>query len=248
MRRANRDRLLKELEFELGPSHFEQKVQNFRDIGSKPFSIVSFHNRFFEESRRAFTQGLYYPALTSSCALGERMLNHMVLSLRDAFKASVAYKKVYRKESFDDWGLAIAALAEWKVLDDKLVKLFEALKILRNKSLHFSIDTYSSVRDDSLNAIKLLAEIITLRFGFFRLEHSWAIEGTAGAQFIKKSFEHDPFIKTFYLPQCPIVGPLYAVSSLRMECFLSILRHILIIKFLMKNLPVGLIRGCRRVW
>lgn len=214
LHRENKRKLLEQLELELGSHDFDAKVARFKEIGISPFSMVSFHNRFFAEARQAFIVGSYYPALTGACALGERMLNHMLLILRDEFIHTPEYKRVYRKKSFDDWGLAINTLKAWGVLDDTLEAEFNALKELRNKSIHFNQETYANAKDDGLNAIKIISEIISLRFGFFRKEHTWGIEGTRGAQFIKKEFEADPFIKHFYIPKCPLVGPYYAINIL----------------------------------
>lgn len=212
LHREGREKLLKSLEHEFGSADFEGKAQNFKDMGMAPFSMVSFHNRFFAEIRKAFVVESYYPALTAACALGERMLNHMVLILREDFQGTPEYKKVYRKKSFDDWNLAISTLEAWGILKGDITTNFVALKELRNRSIHFNHDTYDNVRADSLEAIKLLSEIVSLRFGFFRKEHEWAVEGTLGSQFVKKNYEYDPFIKKFYLPLCPLVGPYYAVK------------------------------------
>ena len=114
--RVARENTLKSLQHEFGAHNAEQKVQNFIDLGSKPFSVIAFHNLFFAQARNAFISEAYYPALAGVCALGERILNHLVLGLRDAHKASPEYKKIYRKDSFDDWGLAIDVLLAWEVL------------------------------------------------------------------------------------------------------------------------------------
>ncbi|MBO1905270.1 hypothetical protein KHP60_09860 [Microvirga sp. 3-52] len=204
--------MIEALKQEFGPADFDMKAVNFKELGPSPFSIVSYHNVFFWQVRSAFIQGLYYPALTSACALGERMLNHLVLSLRDHYKDSSHYRKVYRKSSFDNWDIAIDALADWRVLNEQVASNFRGLKSIRNKSIHFHPETYSTVREDSLSAIKLVSKIIEHQFGFFKVEHEWAISGTIGAQFVSKAYEDDPFIKTFYLPQCPLVGPYYAVA------------------------------------
>ena len=57
-----------------------------------------------------------YPALTGACALGERILNYLILNLRDDFHSTPEYKQVYRKDSFDQWDAPINALASWGVL------------------------------------------------------------------------------------------------------------------------------------
>ena len=214
LHQENREKIIKGLEHEFGAHDIDAKVTRFKEMGVSPFSMVSFHNRFFAEIRRAFVVGSFYPALTGASALGERMLNHMLLILRDEFIHTPGYKRVYRKKSFDDWRLAIDALNAWGILDSVLEEKFNELKELRNKSIHFNHETYTSAESDALKAINILSEIISLRFGFFRKEHSWGINGTKGAQFIKKEFESDPFIKNFYLPQCPLVGPYYAVKTI----------------------------------
>ena len=52
-----------------------QKVFLFKEMGPAPFSIISFHNKFLQQIRDAYTMGAFYPALTATCALGERILN-----------------------------------------------------------------------------------------------------------------------------------------------------------------------------
>lgn len=98
----NRENTIKGLATEFGKRNLESKVKNFQDLKSKPFSIAAFHNKFLEQIRKSFVIGGYYPALTGACALGERILNHMVLLLRDYHKESPEYKKLYRKQSFDN--------------------------------------------------------------------------------------------------------------------------------------------------
>jgi hypothetical protein len=67
-------------------------VKNATDLGAKSFSLVAYHNDFHEQARRSFVAGSYYPALVAACALGERILNHLLLDLRGSFKGSRSYK------------------------------------------------------------------------------------------------------------------------------------------------------------
>jgi hypothetical protein len=89
---------------EYGFDNADTKLRDFIDLGIKPVSILAYHNRFADQARRSFVVGGYYPALVGACALGERILNHLVLDLRDYFKGTAEYEKVYRKKSFDNWG------------------------------------------------------------------------------------------------------------------------------------------------
>jgi hypothetical protein len=144
-------------------------------------------------------------ALVGVCALGERILNHLVLDLREDFRSTPQYKKVYNKSSFDNWQVAIDTLAAWDVLLPDVAEEFERLAQLRHRSIHFSVDTYSNLRDDALTAIACLRLIIDRQFGTFGPQ-PWFITGTRGAAFIKREYEMRPFIRRYFLPQCPFVG------------------------------------------
>jgi hypothetical protein len=78
---------------EYGIEDADRKLQDFIDLGEKPVSILAYHNRFANQVRQSFVVGGYYPALVAACALGERILNHLVLDLRDYFKGTAEYKR-----------------------------------------------------------------------------------------------------------------------------------------------------------
>lgn len=212
MHQNNKDKTTAILKNELGEHNFDMKLANFIELGSSPFSLVSYHNILFHQARYAFYHGYYYPALVAACALGERMLNHMILDLRDEYKNTPEYKKVYRKSSFDNWEVPIATLESWGVFQNEEVeKNFTALKKLRNNSIHFNVSTYVSLRDDALLAIQHLGKIIDIQFGY-----GWPkkciIDGTKGHFFIKQAYEEDPFIKHFIIPSCPHVSPVFSIN------------------------------------
>jgi hypothetical protein len=136
-----------------GVGAFEAKRANFIALGPKPMSILAFHNRFFEQVRVAFVMGAYYPALTSACALGERILNHLILTLRDEFKATPEYKTVYSKESFDDWSLPIKTLESWGVFLPDTAIGFRQLKDKRNRAIHFRPEVDRNDRELALEPV-----------------------------------------------------------------------------------------------
>ncbi|GGO80967.1 hypothetical protein GCM10011348_18880 [Marinobacterium nitratireducens] len=74
----NRENTIKGLAAQFGEQNLDIKVNNFVDLKFKPFSVAAFHNKFLEQIRNSYVVGSYYPALTGACALGERILNHMV--------------------------------------------------------------------------------------------------------------------------------------------------------------------------
>lgn len=207
----NRERVKAELEREFGSDRLDQKIANFVAIKSKPFSVISYHNQFFDQARRAFVVGAYYPALVAACALGERILNHLMLDLRDFYKSTPEYKLVFRKHSFDNWAVPIDTLEAWNILRPTAVTEFRALMELRHRSVHFNVSTYRTLREDALAAILHLREIIDEQFTAF-CARPWFIKGTSGQIFIKREWEDNPFIKKFYLPTCPFVGPNFSIS------------------------------------
>jgi len=189
----------------------DKKIENFVAIGTKPFSVLAYHNQFFDQARRAFVIGAYYPALVSACALGERILNHLILDLRDFYKHTPEYKRVHRNNSFDRWKLPIDTLEAWNVLLPEAAAEFRALEVLRHRSIHFNISTYTTLRDDALTAIHHMRKIIEQQFATSG-DRPWFIKETIGHRFIKREWEENPFIKTYYLPTCPFVGPYFTIS------------------------------------
>jgi hypothetical protein len=236
----NKQQVLDGLAEQYGTWNIDAKVADFLELGREPFSVVSFHSTFLRQCRSAFVVGSYYPALTGACALGERILNHLVLKLRDYHKGTASYKRVYDKESFDNWNTAIDVLEEWGVFIDEAVfkdwesfainrtrlsreetdlntssgvaDLFRTLHGLRNDSLHFRVDLDEETRQPALRAIQLLQDIVAAQFGV-EGPLPWFIPGGRGHHFIKKEFEEAPFIREFYLPACVLVGPNYRMEG-----------------------------------
>lgn len=216
----NKSDILEQLTQEFGASNSESKIRNFIELGSKPFSILAFHNKFFEQVRRAFVIGAYYPALTAACALGERILNHLILALRDDFSSSPQYKRVYSKESFDDWNLAIGTLDSWKILLPKSSAHLRQLAELRNQTLHFRPETDSKDRELALQANSLLSAVISEQFPSFGSQ-PWFITGIPGEIYIKKEAEGWPFVREIYLPNCDLVGPRHIVDVTEQRVFVA---------------------------
>lgn len=207
----NREREVKRLEAEYGTRQIGAIIKNAVDLGPKSMSMLTYHNQLHEQARRAFVAGNYYPALVAACALGERILNHLILDLRDSFKASQHYKRVYRKDSFDDWPFAITVLTDWDILAEGVGKDFLALGELRNRSIHFNPDTYQSLREDALAALRRLNGVLAAQFGFFG-KQPWFIEHTPGAQFVKRDYETHAFVRTYLIPRAGFVGPLHGME------------------------------------
>jgi hypothetical protein len=208
----NRERIRQGVIAEYGEADAERKLQDFMDLGVKHLSILAFHNLFFSQARAAFVIGAYYPALTGACALGERILNHLVLMLRDDHKGTPQYKKVDNKDSFDDWNLPIETLEAWEVLLPDVVLEFRKLRDGRNRALHFRPDVDSNARPLALEALNRLGKIIAIQFSGFG-PHPWFITGVPGEVYIKKDWETKPFVRRVYLRNAALVGPRHKVVS-----------------------------------
>lgn len=210
LHRQNKANIISRLSAEFGSYDIDRKVNDFIALGAKPFSIIAHHNILFEQVRAAFVLGAYYPALTGACALGERILNHLVIDLRHEFKKTPEYKRVHRKESFDNWQAAIAVLEAWGILETSVAELFRSLEKQRQRAIHFNPAITTNLRDEALVAAHLTRDIVENLFGTFA-KHPWRIEGTKGHSFIKESYESDPFLRHYYLSQYPLVGYRFAI-------------------------------------
>lgn len=209
-----RAQLVDRLSAEYGTAAIDQVIENVAELGPKSMSLVAYHNAFNEQIRHSFVSGSYYPALVAACALGERILNHLVLDLRDGFRTSPHYKKVYRKESFDDWSFAVKILTDWKVLADGVAVEFEKLNKLRNDSVHFNQETYRLLRSDALLAVQRIDLILAAQFGYLGSQ-PWFIENTPGAQFVKECYESHAFVRKYVIPVSGFVGPLYGMEMIQ---------------------------------
>ncbi|MBR0806767.1 hypothetical protein JQ636_24760 [Bradyrhizobium japonicum] len=76
--------------------------------------------------------------------------------------------------------MVVAVLTDWNVLAGDVGKKFIELSKIRNRSIHFDLETYQSLRADALAALQCLNVIIEKQFGYFGSQ-PWFIEGTAGA-------------------------------------------------------------------
>jgi hypothetical protein len=214
---ANKQNVRKELKYVYGIDRYELKENNFKDMGPTFPSIIAFHNKFLNQSRTAFIMGGYYPAFTGITTLTERVLNHLVIALRDDFKHTPEYKKVYNKSSFTDWDDVIETLEAWDILlPDSKPDLLKLKKLRHRYAAHFNPETDVKDREFSLEAIQAFQEFIRIQFGFFGMQ-PWFIPDTQGEFFIKKEYENHPFIKRIYLPNCVLVGPGHRVVMVQQE-------------------------------
>lgn len=202
-RRLARVRLI----HEFGNDEHERKIQDYGAVGVAPWSVVDQHNVFMGQIRDAFAFGAYYPALVGACALGERLLNEIVIRLRDSYSDHPATQKVATQKTFNDWVICVEALFEWSVVDDPLATKFNDLRKLRNRSVHYGKHLVgSNARVDALHAVLLVQEIVQSLF----TPHGGPprfVAGVSGHSFLALASEDEPFIREFILPASLLLSP-----------------------------------------
>lgn len=120
------------------------------------------------------------PALLGAVGLGERILNQLMLELKEDFDDHPITRRVVGKVSVDDWKVLIQVLKEWGVLPRDVVVKYERLRKLRNNAVHYKVPSLDqSSEREALEAISLLRDIIENLFG----PHGdrFYIPGTTGA-------------------------------------------------------------------
>lgn len=189
-----------------GVAGFRQKERDFIDILVAPVSVLSSHNSLLAEVRSSFVAGLYFPALVGAAALGERVLNDLILELRDDFAGHELTKRV-SKDSIDNWKLGIGVLRAWTVLDEATAVKFNRLGRLRNQAIHFNLRQLheTGARAEALEAILLLQEIVDYLFTAYGGPPRF-IAGTPGEAYLSLAAEAEPLVQRFYLPNCALVS------------------------------------------
>ncbi len=199
-----------ELTQQFGARDAQTKIQDFIDLGAEPFSVVSYHNALLRQIRTAFVSGSYYPAMTAAYALAERILNHMVLALRDIYQCFPSYKSVATQKQFSKWDPMMDALDRWNVLLPEASAAVRSMKSLRWTAIHFDEKAAEEARPRALQAIGLLKDFIAKQFG--TLSAPWFIQNNVNS-FIRKEAESLPFVRVFYLPASVLVGPRHALRA-----------------------------------
>lgn len=191
-----------------GNDDHDRKINDYAALGAAPWSAVDQHSLFLEQIRDSFAFGAYYPALVGACALGERLLNELVIRLRNSYASHPATtEEVATYATFSDWVVCIKALVGWAVMDDPLATKFNDLRKFRNRSVHYGNHLVNSdARNDALTAVLLIQDIIETLFR----PHGGPprfIPGTTGHCFLSLSSEDEPFVREFLLPASVLVSP-----------------------------------------
>lgn len=195
-----------------GNDDHERKVADYGALGPAPWSAVDRHNEFMAQIRSAFTIGAYYPALIGASALGERLLNELVIRLRDDYRDHPATRSVASRQSFSNWSECITALVGWNVLDDQTATQFNDLRKLRNANVHYGAHLVGTDgREQALDAVLLIQNIIEALFA----PHGGPprfIADVSGYSFLALDAEKDPFVHRFLIPAAVLLSPNFRMT------------------------------------
>lgn len=202
--RDNTRRLREELLFEFGIHNGERKIRDFTELGAAPWSVATAHNPLLQHVRYAFAFGAYYAALLGAAGLGERILNELILTLRDDY-AEHGHTRRVSGQTVDDWTDAIEVLGHWGVFDEDLMRDYKRLARLRHDAVHYRGDVDADPRTPALAAITLLQSIIERRFSGHDGPPTYL--AVPGEIVLSREAEHDPFTRRFVLPSSALVSP-----------------------------------------
>ncbi|MHC4145399.1 MAG: hypothetical protein ACYSWW_25095 [Planctomycetota bacterium] len=197
--------IIKGLKDEWGEFEFPKKLKRFKGLDLSFLGIPEEYYNLLWDVVSSYCCGRFYPAMTSAGALGERILNRLIIKTRDYHKTSPHYKKIYRKSSFDQWGKPISILKEWGVISPDVAKSFNRLKKFRNDSIHYS-DGYE-FETNSHDAVAALAEIIDGQFNYEKRQDLFWVFHVPGEILLKSEKVDEPFVKEFVLPHCALITP-----------------------------------------
>ena len=206
---AVREEVIEQMKGQYGSTDFTRKLLNWTSLGRKPYSITAFHNQFLTQARDAFVVGCYYPSLTATCALGERILNHMWLSFKHDYASP---PKLTNKGALNDWVKLIGTMVDWGFLLPEVARDFKLLEKARQQAIHFRPEVDIDARPLALDALRLLQSIIEGQFSSHG-DRPWYITGFDREVYIKREWEESPYIKRLYLQHCVLVGPKHAIRG-----------------------------------
>jgi hypothetical protein len=192
--------LAESLRDQWGSQNFEDKLSRFKKLNLSFIGIPEDYYAFLREIVDSYCCGHFYPAMTSAGALGERILNRLLIKTRDHFKASKHYRDIYRKQSFDNWDKPILILRDWGVISAEVAESFEKLKIHRNDSIHYN-EGYA-FEENAHSAIMELAQIVDRQFNYTKRTDLFWVFDVPGEIWLRSAQMNTPFVKEFVLPHC----------------------------------------------
>lgn len=189
-----------ELKAELGLRDFDKKLDRWKKVDYPPLGLIDEYPSKITQIINTYCAGYFYPAVTSACCLAERVLNRLVLKSRDHFKSNREYKRIYRKDSFDDWEQMLSLISDWKLVPERAVELLRGLIPIRHQSIHYN-EEYDFEAIAPLVINELIAAITEI-FGVINRKDIYLVFDIPGEVWVRFDAEKLPFVKEFVLPHC----------------------------------------------
>lgn len=204
----NREAHIDRLRYLHGEANLEAVIVNIQALGADPWSTIGWHLKMWAEVRHAFVSGVYFPAAVGAGALGERVLNHMLIDLSDDC-ATERDRTGIEAQQAPTYSAALDILERWDVLEPRAAQLFEQLRGIRNNLVHFNQNLYADERGCCLEAVTVLRDALDSQFGVFVRRR--LISGTPGSMFVRKAVEDEPFFRHYLAPVMPYVSPHHGI-------------------------------------
>ena len=188
------------LKSELGEHDFDAKFTRWREIDYPSLGLLDEYPEKLTQIINTFSMGYPYPTVTSACCLAERILNRLILRCRHHFATHAAYKKIHRKNSFDDWGRMLDIIEAWTLVSPKAINLFRELMPIRHATIHYNagydFDAIAS------HAVNTLIAAVTEVFGVTNRKDIFMVFDVPGEVWVRSGAASLPFVKEFVLPHC----------------------------------------------
>ncbi len=194
--REYKDHIIQRIKERYGTHDHDAKMKRYLDLKPPNFMVMPDYVNILNEIRDSYISGYLYAALTASCCLGERILNTLIIRLRDHYKKSRRYKWAKKSDSLTDWKQCIDTLLVWNVFSEDTGNDFRKLLDIRHESIHF--DKLLDVEAKSTKTANLIMKITNDLFGVNDLNFFW----TPGVPFVRKHRESEPIVRMFILPNC----------------------------------------------
>jgi len=188
------------LRAELGSHNFDVKFERWRRIDYLPLGLVDEYPEKIQHIINTYSIGYFYPAVTSSCCLAERILNRLMLKTRSHFKSHQEHKRIHRKSSFDDWQKLLSLISEWNLVPARAIECFRVLMPIRHQSIHYS-ETYDFKAMAPLTINTLIAAVTEV-FGVLNRKDIYMVFDAPGEVWVRSEAQSLPFVKEFVLPHC----------------------------------------------
>lgn len=181
-----------------GNSSSEQESNRLKQlVVIKP--IIAFDSEFsglLHDVRNAYISGYYYCAMTGATTFGERILNRLIIDLKEKYplqKYPSIPEVVYTSKSNTNWKQMYDALFIWGVIDSDLCEKFKELFEKRCRTIHYNVKLLDITEKEVAETINLISNIIYDLFAmskYFKLDNGKYILNKSPDYFFNKYYKN----------------------------------------------------------